>query len=348
MIAHNRPTLGKAEQLAAERTLSSGWVAQGREVAAFEDEICEFLNLPKGHAVAVSSGTAALFLALWLLKAKGQRVALPVYSCVALLNAVRFAGAEPYFLDCESGTPNPVAPAADNADIFINPWHYGLPSLTRAPANCKMIEDGAHALGAKLDGAPLGHHGEVAILSFYATKLLTSGGQGGMVVSRDKSLIDAARDFREFDEKADGVARFNIQMTDLQAAIGREQLKQLPKFITRRSEIFNRYQELPVDWLKETSERQEPIRYRAIFRSDEPEKVIRHLKSRGVTAIQPLETRELLAKDTVLYPVASKLAGGAVSLPIYPTLTDEQCEAVCRAVQECAIAVVPDGATRSK
>ena len=91
MIAHNKPTLGEAERAAAIRALESGWIAQGREVEALEEEACEFLGLGTGHAVALSSGTAALYLALWVLDARRKRVAIPVYSCAALRNAVVMA-----------------------------------------------------------------------------------------------------------------------------------------------------------------------------------------------------------------------------------------------------------------
>ena len=87
MIPHNRLTLGVEESEAAKRAIESGWLAQGREVQAFENEFCAFLGLPDGHAVTVSSGTAALFLALWALDAAGCGVGCRVYGCSALTNA---------------------------------------------------------------------------------------------------------------------------------------------------------------------------------------------------------------------------------------------------------------------
>jgi perosamine synthetase len=106
LIAHNRPTLGLEEQHAADRVLAGGWVAQGREVEAFENELCGYLGIPERHAVAVSSGTAALFLAPWLLDAQGSAVACPVYPCSALVNATRLAGALPHFVDTAADSPN--------------------------------------------------------------------------------------------------------------------------------------------------------------------------------------------------------------------------------------------------
>ncbi len=99
MILHNKPTFGKEEEQAAIRVIRSGWVAQGKEVESFENEFCNYLGLPDGHAVALSSGTAALFMALWVLKAKGKKVAFPVYSCSALRNAVAMTGADEILSD---------------------------------------------------------------------------------------------------------------------------------------------------------------------------------------------------------------------------------------------------------
>ena len=84
MIPHNKPTLGLEEEEAALRVIRSGWVAKGKEVESFQNEFCKFMGLPKGHAAAVSSGTAALFLALVMSRGKGKNVASPGYVCSAL------------------------------------------------------------------------------------------------------------------------------------------------------------------------------------------------------------------------------------------------------------------------
>ena len=88
LIPHNKPTLGLEEEEAALRVIRSGWVAKGKEVESFQNEFCEFMGLPKGHAVAVSSGTAALFLALVMSGGKEKNIASPGYVCSALRNAV--------------------------------------------------------------------------------------------------------------------------------------------------------------------------------------------------------------------------------------------------------------------
>ena len=106
MIKHNQPFLDHKEEQAAIKTISSGLVSQGSEVAKFETDLCNFFKLPKGHAVVVSSGSAALFLALWSLNAKNKRVGIPVYSCAALRNATGLIGSKSVFLDCDEDSPN--------------------------------------------------------------------------------------------------------------------------------------------------------------------------------------------------------------------------------------------------
>ena len=111
MVPHNKPTLGYREISAVKRVINSGWVAQGIEVNSLEDEIAAFLGLESSsNVVVVSSGTAALFLALWALESKGRRVGVPVYSCSALKNAIEMSGAVPVYLDCAKRSPNIDAP----------------------------------------------------------------------------------------------------------------------------------------------------------------------------------------------------------------------------------------------
>jgi perosamine synthetase len=338
MIPHSRPTLGLEEQRAAGRVLASGWIAQGREVEAFENEHCGYLGLPEGHAVAVSSGTAALFLALWILDAQGSTVACPVYACSALVNAIRLAGALPHFVDTAADSPNidPSRLARATAGISIIPHMFGMPvDISAATKNgVVVIEDCAQALGASFAGAPVGVNGQVGIFSFYATKMITAGGQGGMLVSRDRGLADAARDYRQFDGRHDRKPRFNFQMTDLQAAIGRVQLRKLPSFVARRDEIFARYRAAGFDLLDEKT-RGVPVRYRSIVRTQSPRAIIDKLAKYDIKAIVPVEDRELLgAADQ--YPNAAAMTRTTVSLPTYPLLSDEELSRILDVLNEAA------------
>src|SRR5665647_306174 len=168
MTPHNLPTLGVEEQSAASRVLASGWVAQGPEVEAFENELCQFFDLTSGHAVAVSSGSAALYLALWVLDGKNKRIGLPVYACAALRNAVGLVDGKCVYLDCEEGSPNIDMSAAIQADIdiLIAPSMFGIPVVLPDTSNFKVVEDVAQSIGAAVAGERIGLRGKVGICSF--------------------------------------------------------------------------------------------------------------------------------------------------------------------------------------
>jgi perosamine synthetase len=336
MIPHNQPSLGLEEQAAAARVLGSGWVAQGPEVETFEHELCRFFGLPDGHVLLVSSGSAALYLALWALDGRGARVGVPVYSCSALRNAVGLAGGECVYLDCASDSPNVgISNARSDIEILIAPSMFGLPVALPSVRSYSVIEDLAQSIGAAIDGRLIGLRGEVGICSFYATKMITSGGQGGAVISRDKALIDKVRDYREFDCRNDARLRFNFQMTDLQAAVGRAQLNRLHGFIAQRERWFSLYQQAGLDLVDDKTSGMQPVRYRVAMRSDYPRRVIAALAVKGVRAIVPIEEFELL--DTAeRYPAARALANTTVSLPAYPDLRDDDVKRIARIAREAA------------
>ena len=259
-IPHNRPTFNRQESRAAKNVIRSGWVAQGNEVSRFENRFCEYMGLPQGHAVAVSSGSAALYIAILALDAKSQKVGLPVYTCAAVNNAVTLAGGESIFIDNSIVGPNLDMKIANEAGLhtLIAVSTFGIPLSLSAVSRYRIIEDISQALGAEVDGKKIGLRGDVGICSFSATKLITSGGQGGMVFSTNKSLVDFARDYRDFDAREDRVPRFNLQMTDIQAAIGTAQLAKLPSFLRKREEIFSIYSNIGLDLLRETESNHYP------------------------------------------------------------------------------------------
>jgi len=292
--------------------------------------------LPRGHAVAVSSGTAALFLALWVLNAKNKIVAFPVYVCSAVRNAVALAGAKEYIVDVSQGLPNIDLEIVSKIipDIAILPHMFGIPIDINKVKGITIVEDCCQSLGATVDGKATGIKGDLGIFSFYATKLMTSGGQGGMIVSKNKDLVDAIRDYREFDCRDDDKRRFNFQMSDLQAAIGREQLLKLPVFLNRREQIFKMYKNKGLDLLdvkEEDRDRLIPIRYRAVLKTDCPDEIIEKLSNNHIKAIVPIEEWELLGNSSQ-FPNALQITKQTVSIPCYPSLTNTKVDKVVRAL----------------
>lgn len=324
IIPHNCPTLGHEETLAAARVLSSGWIAQGEEVLALEHEFGNYLNAPAENIVAVSSGSAALYISLMIANARNKTVHAPAYSCRSIFNAIQLSGSLPAFLDVEESSVN--SPLEDkNVDIAIVAHMFGIPECSVIKNRTSfLIEDASQTLGATIRKIKVGLFGEIGIFSLGATKIITSGGQGGIIVTKDKNLSDLARKIRDYDSIVDAIPRFNFQMTDLQAAIAREQLKKLPEFIVRRKHIFKKYQEAGIPLIDGTSHEVKPVRFRAVIYTDY-EKVIscqNALFEHGIRAIIPVTENELLTTNT-LVPNATDLSKKTLSIPIYPSLSDD-------------------------
>ncbi len=337
IIPHNKPTLGPRELSAAKRVLESRWLSQNSEVTTFENELCGFFSIEKGHAVVVSSGSAALFLALWALGCKNDRVGIPVYSCSALRNAVEMIGANSVFLDCAEKSPNLDISSviSSNIDTLIAPSMFGIPIETDKNLSYKLIEDLAQSFGAIYEDQPIGLRGDIGICSFYATKLITTGGQGGAVISKDKNLIDLIKDYREFDNRRDNKARFNFQMTEIQAAIGLCQLNQFQEFKLKRNNIFDIYRDAGLDLIDVDDKNCKPIRYRAVLKTDKPLFLIEKLKEIGVTSIVPIEEEELL-DNSDYYSNAKWLTHNTISLPIYPDLNQK----IAHQIADCLLQLI--------
>ncbi|WP_307045022.1 DegT/DnrJ/EryC1/StrS family aminotransferase [Agromyces ramosus] len=260
-----RPWLGTEEAEAVADVIASGWVAQGPRVAAFEHAFAA--RMAVGHAVATSSCTTALHLALVVAGiGRGDDVVVPSFSFIATANAPVYVGARPVFADVEGDTGNVSAATiaaaltpATRAVIVVDQG--GMPvdlAPIRAlcdPRGIAVIEDAACGVGSEYRGAPVGAGADVAVWSFHPRKLLTTG-EGGMLTTSNAEWADRARRLREHamsvsaaDRHASllappeeyGEVGFNYRMTDLQAAIGLVQLGRLGAIVGRRREFAARY-----------------------------------------------------------------------------------------------------------
>lgn len=324
MIPHNKPTLGPEESQAAARVLASGWIAQGEEVLALEYEFGDYLKIPAENIVAVSSGSAALYIALLTANSRHKKIHAPAYSCRSIFNAIQLAGGIQSFMDVKEGTVNSSLIEENNSDIFIAAHMFGIPELSVVKKNTSfLIEDAAQALGATISNVKVGLFGDVGVFSLGATKMITSGGQGGIIISKNGTTADLARKIRDYDSIVDAIPRFNFQMTDIQAAIAREQLKKLPEFIFRRANIFKKYQESGIPLIDGASQDVKPARFRAVIFTD-CEKITscqNALLENGIKSIVPVTEHELLTTHT-LVPNAANLSKKTLSIPIYPSLSD--------------------------
>jgi perosamine synthetase len=341
-IPHSRPTLGDEELQGLAEVLQSGHIVQGARVAAFEQAIACTLGVRGG--VATSSGTAALHLALLALHVgEGDEVLIPTYACAALLHAVRAVRAVPRLVDCDPYSFNMDPEAAKMAcsartKALIVIHSFGLPADLEAlqALGLPVIEDGAQALGAMYRGRPVGSSGAVGVFSFYATKLITTG-EGGMLLSNDARVLALARDLRQYDEQEDDTPRFNYKMTDLQAALGLAQLQRLPQFLARRQAIAARYrqglQDLPLD-LPLVPADGERVYYRYVVGGPQPAAhYLTKLHALGVQARRPVFRPLHRYLRLNGFPGAEEAWEKAVSLPLYPALSDEEVGRIVAAVR---------------
>jgi perosamine synthetase len=267
-----RPLLDEREAEAARRVILSGWVTQGPEVAAFEREFAEAVGAP--YACAVSSCTTALHLALAACGVStGDEVVTVSHSFIATANAVRYCGATPVFVDVQRDTFNIDPARVDNAiglrtKAILAVHQFGMPCDLAAIVDIgrrrsiPVVEDAACATGSEIRwndrleriGRP---RGLVACFSFHPRKLLSTG-DGGMLTTADPDLDRQFRLLRHHGMSVSDTVRhsastviqeeypvlgYNYRMTDIQAAIGREQLKRLPGIVSRRRELAERYQD---------------------------------------------------------------------------------------------------------
>ena len=241
-----RPLIGEEELSAVDRVLQSGMMAQGPEVAAFENE---FSTIVAGRqCIAVNSGTSGLHMALIAAGIKqGDEVIVPSFTFAATANTVALTGAAPVFVDIDPLTFN-IDPLAIEAAITprtraIQPVHlYGQPAAMNqimaiaARHNLLVIEDAAQAHMASLDGTPVGSFGIAGAFSFYPTKNMTSG-EGGMISTASNEVARQCRLLRNqgMEKRYENeIVGFNTRMTDIHAAIGRVQLTKLARWTAQR------------------------------------------------------------------------------------------------------------------
>ncbi|HLX86995.1 MAG TPA: aminotransferase class I/II-fold pyridoxal phosphate-dependent enzyme [Acidimicrobiales bacterium] len=258
------PDVGDAERTALLEAFDSGWIAPvGPQLDAFEREL--EAEVGAVHALAVSSGTAALHLALLLNGVgPGDDVLVPTFTFVATANTVRYLGARPVFVDCEAPTwqvdPDLVAaelherarrgtlPAAVvSVDLYGQSADYDRLVAACEQHGVPLVEDAAEAIGARYKGQPVGGFGAAGVFSFNGNKIITTS-SGGALVSSSAELVDRARHLstqaREPEVHYQHVdLGFNYRLSNLLAALGLAQLRDLPRRVARRQRVNQRYRD---------------------------------------------------------------------------------------------------------
>lgn len=373
-----KPTLGEEEAAAARRAILSGWVVQGPEVAAFEKEFAALVGAP--HAVACSSGTAALHLALRALDlGPGDEVITVSHSFIATANAVRYVRATPVMVDVEYLTgnidPGLIAPAITPRTKAILAVHQlGMPCdlgqiipLAR-DHRLWVVEDAACAIGSGISLEPgvweiIGKpRGDLATFSFHPRKVLTTG-DGGMVTGRDPEVMSRIGRLRTHAMSLSTAERhqakgavfeaypevgFNYRLSDIQGAVGREQLKRLSGLLAARRRLAASYLEALADHPYLDLPQEPPYgqsnwqSFWIILKEDSPQgqvAVMEALQARGIHTRRGVMCahREPAYRDIALrhpLPVSEGLQDRSIILPLYPELTEEDQDRVVSGLRE--------------
>lgn len=355
LIPAAKPIIGDDERAAVDAVLRSGMLAQGPQVAAFEEEFAA--QLVGGRTcVAVSSGTSGLHLGL-LAAGIGpdDEVVVPSFTFAATANSVALTGATPVFADIEPRyfclDPDSVRAAVTERTRAIMPVHlYGHPAnmpALRAIADefgIRIFEDAAQAHGATLDGTAVGAFGDFAMFSLYPTKNMTSG-EGGMVSCASEDIAQRVRLLRHQGmarQYANEVVGFNARMTDVHAAIGRVQLGRLPGWTdARRRNAAFLDANLRGVVVPAVAPGATHVYHQYTIRVDaaERDRIVEALREEyrvGCGVYYPIPNHRLpslarFAPDLDL-PVTEQAAREVISLPVHPSLTPADLERIVEAV----------------
>ncbi len=360
MIPIGKPILGEEEKKAVLRVLDSGMLTQHQEVASFEKEFAEFIGVK--HAIATSNGTTALHAAL-LANNIGydDEVITTPFSFIATANAIKMAGATPIFVDIDEKTfninPDLIETAITKKTKAILPVHLFGQSCNMTKImkiankhNLIVIEDACQAHGAEWSGRKTGSFG-TGCFSFYPTKNMTTG-EGGMITTDDDKVAEKVRKIinhgsdRKYYHSSLG---YNYRMTDIAAAIGREQLKKLSSFNLKRKDNAQKLN----DGLKyingmvlpksnnpgiDNVYHQYTIKITSDF-SRSREEFINLLFEKGISSSifypVPIHKQPSYSEYNYLsFPEAEKASKEVLSLPVHQSLTDEDLNFIITTIKD--------------
>ncbi len=362
MIPLMQPVIDIEMKAAALSVLENEKLVMGESVYKFEEEFAKFCGT--SYAVSTGSGTAALHIAMQALEiAPGAEVLTTPFSFIATANAVIHVGAEPVFVDVEDSGFNlniqKVREKIGPKTRAILPVHlYGHPceidefQEVAKEAGVSLIEDACQAHGAEFDGKKVGSIGDAGCFSFYPAKNMTVGGDGGMITTNSEELAEAAKSIRDCGRDTNNkysMSRIGqtSRLNSVNAAIGRVQLRRLEGWNQSRRRISMLYRKeldnaegITLPPPERRIER--PVYHLFVIRTKRREEIREYLNRNGVeTGIHypipihlqiPYRQKHGYVEGT--FPSSEALSREVVSLPMYPSLTDEQVLRVCSLVKQ--------------
>jgi dTDP-4-amino-4,6-dideoxygalactose transaminase len=344
-IRLGRPDVGEAELAEVAEVLESGMLTMGAKVEAFEAEIARACEVT--HALAVSSGTAALHVAVLAFGLEpGDEVLVPAYTFPATANVVALAGLRPVLVDVDPDTMN-IDPArvevGPRTRLLLGVHLFGRPLPLHELPELPLLEDAAGALGARYRGRACGGLGVAGCLSFHPRKIVTTG-EGGAVTTSDGEFADAARQLRNHgwrtlvppDMPAPG---FNYRLSDILCAVGIPQARRLGELHAERARIAAGYSErlahLPV--LLPGADDGDVHGWQAyVIQVDDRDRVLTALRAQGIEAQIGTYSLPLLGayRDQGEFPGARRVFERALALPFHTRLEDAELDRVAEALDK--------------
>jgi dTDP-4-amino-4,6-dideoxygalactose transaminase len=337
------PDVGAEELAQVAEVLATGQLTMGPKVGELESELARACEVE--HAVAVSSGTAALHLAVLALGiGPGDEVIVPAYTFPATANVVALAGAKPVLVDVDAETMN-----VDPAKVEVTPRTkailavhlFGRPArLEELPDGVPVLEDAAGALGARRAGRACGGLGVLGCLSFHPRKIVTTG-EGGAVTTNDAEVAEAVRELRHHGWRADDMPQpgFNYRLSDILCAVGIPQLQRLDELLAARTRTAAAYAErlrdLPVTL--PGADAGDVHGWQAyVIQVDDRDRVLAALRAQGIEAQVGTYALQLLGafRDQGAFPGAKAAFERALALPFHSRLSEDDLDRVAAALDK--------------
>jgi perosamine synthetase len=353
-----RPDLGGNEKKYVNECLDTSWISsRGRFIGAFEEAFGQHVGVQ--HAASVCNGTVALHLALVALGiGPGDEVVVPTLTYIASVNAIAYTGATPVFVDSVRSTwqmdPEDVRRHITPRTRAIMAVHlYGQACDMQALGDIAreyglfLVEDCAEAFGTQYAGRHVGTFGDISAFSFFGNKTITTG-EGGMVVTSDKTLIERARHFKgqglaAHREYWHDVVGYNYRMSNVAAAIGLAQLERAHEFIACKRELAVRYASalagLPVELHTEAPGTVHSYWMVSILvqQPDDRDALRAHLAAEGIETrplFCPVHTMPMYARSYRKHVIAEDLAWRGMNLPSWPGLSEEDVAFVSQSMEK--------------
>jgi perosamine synthetase len=332
-----RPDVGAAEAAEVAAVLETGQLTMGPKVGEFENTLARVCEVP--HAVAVSSGTAALHLSLLALElGEGDEVLVPAYTFPATANVVALVGARPVLVDVDPVTmnvdPERAAAAVTHRTRGIVVVHlFGRPAPVEELPDVPVIEDAAGALGARRRGRACGSLGDAGCLSFHPRKIVTTG-EGGAVLTANGDLAERVRSLRHHGWRGDDMPHpgLNYRLSDVLCALGLPQLRRISELLEARARLASAYRER-LEGLVEVPEADNGDRHgwqAYVVQLDRRDLALRALRAAGIEAqIGTYALHRLGAyRDHGPFPGANRCFDRALALPFHTQISSRDLDRI--------------------